>query len=137
MMKNVTNTLWNKPKIRRLTPYEKVKRYIQKLPVVVESGLLSIRDPNVGFLPQIVAPIRVILQKLLPELPQNGSIQSIDVVWRRSEVHLSICEVKNKMLHLVPNIVLLEAEKEGEQIEEVHLREPLGERRFSEVLDGA
>ena len=41
------------------------------------------------------------------------------------------------MLTLVTNVILLETKEEGEPIKEVHVGEPLGERRFAEVADGA
>lgn len=41
------------------------------------------------------------------------------------------------MFALVANVVILEAEKSGEPVEEVHVREPWRERGFTEVADGA
>lgn len=104
---------------------------------MVGGGLAAVGDPDVGLLPQIVAPLRVVLQKLLAEPPEDGGVEGVDVVGRRREAHLGVGEVEDEVLPLVADVVVLEAEEEGQPVEEVHVGEPLRERRPTEVTDGA
>lgn len=50
------------------------------------------------------------------------------------QAHLSVGEVKNQVLPLVPDVVFLEAEEEPDPVEEVHAVIPGGERRFAKVV---
>ena len=44
--------------------------------------------------------------------------------------------MENKVLALVANVVALEAEEEGEPVQEVHVRGPLVVRQLPEVANG-
>ncbi|KAM4093404.1 hypothetical protein ACB094_06G113500 [Castanea mollissima] len=136
-MKYKANALRNKAEISRLTPNQKEERHVQQLPPVVGDGLAAIGDPDIGLLAEIGAPASVVPEELLPKLAQNGGVQGVDVVRRRREAHLRVGEVENEVLALVANVVALEAEEEGQPVQEVHVRCPLVVRRLPEVSDGS
>lgn len=136
-MKYKANALRNKAEVSRLTPNQKEERHVEQLPAVIGGGLAAIGDPDIGFLAEIGAPVGVVLEELPPKLAQNGGVQGVDVVRRRREAHLSVGEVENEVLALVANVVVLEAEEEGEPVQEVHVRSPLVVRRLPEVADGS
>jgi len=138
MMKNIAETLRCKPEITRLTPHKQIQRHIKKLPpLFLLPDAARIVDPDARSTAKIRAPASVVLQKVAPESTDDAGVEGVDVVWRRSETHLSISKMKNKVLPLISDVVLLEAEEVAEPVEEVVLRQPLDKRRLAEVTDGA
>lgn len=79
-------------------------------------------DPDARSTAKIRAPASVVLQKAAPESAENAGVEGIDVVRRRSETHLSISKMKNKVLPLISDVVLLEAKEVAKPVEDVVLR---------------
>lgn len=79
----------------------------------------------------------VVFQQFPAEPSEHSGIESVDVIRRRSESHLGISKVKDYMLPLIPNIVLLKPKEKSQPIQQVHRRMPLGIRRLPEVPDSA
>ena len=132
-MEDVTDTLRHKPKIRRLPPHEEVEADVEKLPPRIG---VPIRDPDVRLPPEVRAPARVVTEELAAETADDGGIEGIDVIRRRREAHLGVGEVEDEVLALVADVVLLEAEEEGEPVEEVVVGAPLDVGGAAEVSDG-
>lgn len=130
-MENKANAFREEAEIGGLTPDEEVKRDVEELAPFV-AGISTIRDPDVGLLSEVGAPGVVVTEELLAELAQNPGVEGVDVVRGRREAHLCIGEVEDEVLPLVPDVVLLEAEEEGQPVEEVHMRGPLAVRRLAE-----
>lgn len=51
---------------------------------------MGVRKPNVGLEVKVRAPVGVVLQEVAAEAPENRWIESINVIRRRRETHLSI-----------------------------------------------
>jgi len=136
-VEDIADTLRHEAKICGLSPDQEVQRHVEQLTSKVVTGATTpvVGDPDVRLLPEVGAPRPVVFQQLLAEPPENAGVERVDVVRRRREAHLSIREVENQMLALVPNVVPLEAEKERKPVEKIHVRPPLPERRSSEVPD--
>lgn len=132
-MEDVTDALGHEPKIRGLAPHEEVETDVEKLPPRIGA---PIRDPDVRFPPEVGAPAGVVPEELAAEAADDGGIEGVDVVGGRGEAHLGVGEVEDDVLALVADVVLLEAEEEGEPVEEVVVRAPLDERGTAEVADG-
>nr|XP_023870323.1 uncharacterized protein LOC111982938 [Quercus suber] len=77
--------LKNKAEISRLTLNQKEERHVEQLPTVIGGGLTVIRDPDIGFLAEIGAPVSVVPEELPPKLAQNGGVEGVDVVQGRRE----------------------------------------------------
>jgi hypothetical protein len=59
------------------------------------------------------------------EAAQNGGVEDDDFVRGRLEAHLGVGQVEHQVLPLVPHVVVLEAEEEGQPVQEVHVGRPL------------
>lgn len=139
-MEDVANTLRHEPQVRSLAPDQEVEGHVEEFTAELGAAVATsavVGDPDVGFFPEVGAPGGVVFQELLPEPPEYAGVERVDVVRRRREAHLSVGEVKDQMLALVPNVVALETEEEREPIKEVVVLPPLPERRSTEVADGA
>ncbi|GER25429.1 leucine--tRNA ligase [Striga asiatica] len=132
----VAQTLWGKAQVSGLTPYEKIKAYIQKL-TPLEIGVVAVGQADLGPLPQVGAPGGVIFEKLEAEAAEDAGVEAVGGGGRRLESHLGVGEVEDEVLPLVPDVVVLEAEEEAEPVEEVHGVAPRVERRLAEVAGGA
>lgn len=134
-MEDIADALRHEAKICSLTPDQEVQRHVEQLTSKVIPGATApvVGDPDVGLLPEVGAPRPVVFQQLPAEPPEHAGVKRVDVVRRRREAHLSVGEVENQMLALVPNVVTLESEKKRKPIEEVHVLPPLPERGSSEV----
>lgn len=136
-MKYIANAFRHKAQVRSLAPNKEIERHVEELPARIRGRLAAIGDPDVGLLPEVGAPVGVVLQQLLPEATDDAEVEGVDVVRGRGEAHLEIGEVEDEVLPLVPDVVLLEAEEEAEPVEQVIVRAPQGVRRLAEVADGA
>lgn len=138
MVEDVADALGDEAEVGGLAPNQEVEGDVEELSAVIGgiTAAVVIGDPDVGLLAEVGAPIGVVFEELLAEAAEDSGVEGVDVVRRRSESHLSVGEVEDEMLPLVPNIVALEPEEEGEPVEEVVVRLPLGERRSPEVSDG-
>lgn len=116
-MEDITDAFRNKSEICGLTPDEEVKGDVEELAAVLGDGFPAIGDPDVGFLAQVRTPVGVVLEEFLTELAQNDAVEDVDIVRGRGEAHLGVGEVKDEVLPLVPNVVVLEAEEEGEPVQ--------------------
>nr|POE88850.1 hypothetical protein CFP56_37387 [Quercus suber] len=85
IIKYKANALRNKAEISRLTLNQKEERHVEQLPTVIGGGLTVIRDPDIGFLAEIGAPVSVVPEELPPKLAQNGGVEGVDVVQGRRE----------------------------------------------------
>nr|GMC60937.1 protein FAR1-RELATED SEQUENCE 5-like [Ipomoea batatas] len=101
VMKNIANTLRNKADIRGLTPDKEVKRHIKELAAVIGGRVVPFGEPNVRFKLEERAPGGVVPEKLPAEEAPNPRVETIDVVRRRSEPHLSI-RMPNPYSAIVP-----------------------------------
>lgn len=136
-MKYVANAFGHESQVRGLAPDEKIQRHVEELAARIRGGGAAIGDPDIGLLPQVGAPLGVVLQQLLPEAADDAGFEGVDVVRGRGEAHLEVGEVEDEVLPLVADAVRLEAEEEGEPVEEVVVGPPRGEGRPPEVADGA
>lgn len=136
-MKYVANAFGHESQVRGLAPDEKIERHVEELAARIRGGGAAIGDPDVGLLPQVGAPLGVVLQQLLPEAADDGGVEGVDVVRGRGEAHLKVGEVEDEVLPLVADAVRLEPEEEGQPVEEVVVGPPRREGRPPEVADGA
>ena len=92
MMKYVANTFRHEPNISGLTPYEQIEADVEQFTTRIGR---RISDPDVRFPAEVGAPRRVVAQHLPPESPENARVESVDVVRRWLEPHLSVSEVEH------------------------------------------
>jgi len=135
VMEDKADALGNEAEIGGLAPDEEEERDVEELAAVVGGGggLPAIGDPDVRLLAEVGAPGVVVAKKLLAEAAQNGGVEDVDVVRGRREAHLGVGQVEHQVLPLVPDVVVLEAEEEGQPIQEVHVGRPLPVWRLSQV----
>ncbi|KAL2532343.1 Uncharacterized protein Adt_05694 [Abeliophyllum distichum] len=94
---------------------------------------MRIRKPDVGLEVKVRAPVGVVLKEGAAEATENGGIESINVVRRRGEPHLSIRQMKDYVFPLVPYVGGLKPKEQCKPVEKVVVGLPRGERRPPEV----
>ncbi|KAJ1434549.1 hypothetical protein SESBI_05417 [Sesbania bispinosa] len=126
-------------KISGLAPNEEVEGSVEELAALIEGGRVrAIGEPDVGFGAEERAPGCIVAEEFEAERAEDGGVEGVEGVRERGEAHLGVGEVKDEVLALVANVVVLEAEEEGEPVEEVHgAGVPSWGRGRTEVTDEA
>ncbi|POO00072.1 hypothetical protein TorRG33x02_041990, partial [Trema orientale] len=134
MVIHIAKAFGGKPEISSLAPNQKIQSNVQQLPAVV--AVPAAVDQDAGLPAEVGAPEAVVLEQLPGESPEHGGLELVGDGRRRVEPHLGVGQVKNQVLPLVPDVVVLEAEEDAEPVHEVVAGAPGHERRPGEVPDG-
>lgn len=133
-MKYITNALGQKPQVSGLAPDEEIERDIQKFMANCSRVTGTINQPYLGLLPQETAPFLVVLEQLLTETAENSGVKRNDVVLRRfGAAQVVVSEVEDKVLTLIPSVVLLEAKEERKPVKKVVVTLPWCKRWFLKI----
>lgn len=119
-MKHVAKTIGSETKVTSFTPYEKVERNVEQLTPKVVVVLVFAGKGHVGFEAEEGAPGGVVAEELAAEAGDDGGVEGggggRSVVVKAG---VGVGEVEKEVLPLVGDVVVLEAEEEGEPVEEV------------------
>ena len=137
MVEDVADAFGDEPEIGGFAPDEEVEGDVEEVEAVVVGVevAVAVGDLDIGLGSEVGAPGGVVSEEGGAEGAEDGGVELVDGVGGRGEAHLGVGEVEEEVLPLVADAVVLEAEEEGEPIEEVHVGVPL--RGEAEVADGA
>lgn len=137
MVEDVADAFGDEAEVGGLAPDEEVEGDVEEIEAVVEGVevAVAVGDPDIGFGSQVGAPGGVVPEEGGAEGAEDGRVELVDGVGGRGEAHLGVGEVEEEVLPLVAGAVALEAEEEGEPVEEVHVGVPL--RWEGEAAEGA
>ncbi|KAI6701084.1 hypothetical protein NL676_015408 [Syzygium grande] len=80
----------------------------------------TINQPYLGLHPQETAPILVVPEQLLTETAEGSRVEQNDVVSQCfGTAQVVVGEVEDKVLTLIPNVVLLEAKEAREPVKKI------------------
>ena len=136
-MIDIANTLGSETKVTGLSPNEEEQANVEELAAEEIVGGATAGEDHVRFQAEEGAPGGVVAEELPPELPENAGVERVIDFGMLLEAHLRVREVEDKVLPLVPRVVVLEPEEQPQPVEEVHLRLPRHVRVLREVADGA